>query len=112
MNVAVNEDGAFVAMRLRAPRCARDRLVDRALRAGVVQLLPGGGDEVPEPARLFATGRQTAVGGGSPDASRRRAEDLVASADGQSKFEERPAETFEQECAARGVIAQQSDATV
>jgi hypothetical protein len=35
----------------------------------------------------------------------------VAPADRQCKFVERPAETFEQECAAHGVVSQQSHAS-
>ena len=97
MNVAVNEDGPVVAMRVGAPRCARDGVVDGALRARAIQFLPGRRDEVGEPATLLGAGRETATGRGPPDTRRRRAEDLVPPADRQAKLVERPAEPFEQE---------------
>src|SRR5206468_12465083 len=98
MNVAMNKDGLVVAMRVGAPRCARDGVVDGALRAWVIQFLPGRRDEIREPATLLGAGWQTAARRASPDARRRRAEDLLASADRQCKLVERPSETFEQEC--------------
>ena len=57
MGVAVDEDGAFVAMRLGAPLCAGDGMGDGALRARAAQLLPGRRDEVGEPASLLGAGR-------------------------------------------------------
>ena len=68
VDVAVDEDGAFVAMGVDAPRCSGDCVVDGALRARMVQFLPGRRDEVGEPATLLGAGRQAALGRGSPDA--------------------------------------------
>ena len=61
MDVAVNKDGPFVAMRGGAPRCARYGVGDGVLRAWVIQFLPGRRDEVGEPATLLGAGRQTAA---------------------------------------------------
>ena len=77
----------------------------------MIQLLPGRGDELGEQATLLGAGWQTAVRCGPPDACRGRAEDLVPCADRQRKLVERPAETFEQECAAHRVVSQQSHAS-
>jgi hypothetical protein len=107
MDVTVNKDSVFVAMRADATLHACEGVVDRALRTRVIELLPGRRDEIGEPATLFGAGWQAAARRGSPNARRRGAEDLVPSADRQSKLVERPAETFEQECTARRVLSQQ-----
>jgi hypothetical protein len=108
VDVAVNEHGAFVAMRVESSRCACDRVVDGALRARVIQVLPRRRNEVGEPTSFLGAGRQTAVRRRPPDARHRGTEDLVAPADRQTKLVQRWAEPFEQERAACRIVSQQS----
>ena len=82
MDITVNKDGSFVAMRRGATLCAREGVVDGALRTWVIEFCPGRGDEVGEPTTLLGAGWQTAARRRSPNAHRRGAEDLVPSADG------------------------------
>ena len=67
MNVTVNEHGGLVAVSIAASCRTRQCVLDGALAARAVEVLPHRGDEFPEPPGLAGAGRKTAVRSGAPD---------------------------------------------
>ena len=78
----------------------------------MVKLLPGSRDELDEPPALVRTGRQTAVGGGAPDAGGGRAQDLVAQLDREPKVVQRAAEALDEQRATLRVVSKEACAAV
>jgi hypothetical protein len=94
------------------PLGARQRVIDRALRARPAGLLPDGGDEFGQPAALFRACGQALAGRRPPDSLRGRAQDVVALGERNPEVGQRAAEALEEQGASGLVLAQQPSASL
>jgi hypothetical protein len=108
----VHESRRLVTVRVAAAPRTRECVLDGALAARPVELVPHRRNEVREPLGFHGAGRQPAVGRRAPDPRCGGDQDLVSPAHRQLKLEQPAAEPLEQERAARDVGSQQLRAAV
>jgi len=100
VNVAVDKDGALVVVGGDATLGAGERVRQRPLGAGAIELPPRGRDELDQPAAFLRARREAAIRRRSPETLGGRAQDLVPLRERQAHVEEGRSEAFDEHGAA------------
>jgi hypothetical protein len=97
VEIPVDQDGRFVAVTEFATAGSGERVLDRPLRAGMIELFPQPGEEVREPACLLGSRRQPGIGCRPPDLRHGIREDLESSAERETELVQRSTEPLHEQ---------------